>query len=67
MDPSCGGVITESNAIIQNRDRDGDSQYDVIDYCVWKIVAPKGYVVKISFEMLEIEYDEYCSDDFLEV
>ena len=67
VDPNCGGVITEPQAIIQNRDRDGDGMYDVIDYCVWTIVAPEDTVIKIQFEMLDTQFHPECRTDFLEV
>ena len=67
LDPNCGGVITESQAIIQNRDRDGDGMYDIIDYCVWNIVAPVDTLIKIDIEMLELEFEIECRSDFLEV
>ena len=67
LDPSCGDVITEPHGIIQNRDRDGDGMYDVMDYCIWNIMAPVDTLIKLDFEMLELESDLHCSKDFLEV
>ena len=67
LDSNCGGVITKPQTTIQNRDRDGDGMYDIIDYCVWNIVAPVDTLIKIDTEMLELEFEIECRSDFLEV
>ena len=35
--------------------------------CVWKLIAPKGYAIKLSFHDFDIEWDQNCEYDFLDI
>jgi len=66
----CGGCIMLTP---QNRNRQVLSsphypyEYPANLECVWKIIAPKGYAIKLSFHDFDVEWDQNCEYDFLDI
>ena len=35
--------------------------------CVWKLIAPKGYTIRLTFHDFDVEWDQNCEYDFLDI
>ena len=66
-DLQCGAIVTEPSGYIVATDRDGDGEYDADIQCVWVIAAPVGTGIELEFEYIDIESDDECAFDSLEV
>ena len=66
-DLQCGAIVTKTSGYIVSTDRDGDGEYDVDLQCVWVIAAPIGKGIELIFTDIDIESDDECSFDSLEV
>ena len=66
-DLQCGAIVTEPSGYIVATDRDGDGEYDADLQCVWVIAAPVGTGIELEFEYIDIESDDECAFDSLEV
>ena len=48
-------------------DSDNDGLYDNNLDCVWTIEASESQIVKLHVQNIDIQFDEICGSDFLEV
>ena len=63
----CGGLVVEPEGEIRTLDTDGDGHYENLLNCLWVIVAPEYYQIKLSFHEFDIEFSLVCSFDVLRV
>ena len=66
-DLQCGAIVTEASGYIVSTDRDGDGEYDVDLQCVWAIAAPIGTGIELNFTDIDIESDDECLFETIEV
>lgn len=58
-------TLTASNGSIQSPNY--PRQYPANIHCVWRIIAPNGRKVKLTFTFIDIEYSSSCNDDYVEL
>lgn len=63
IDIKCGGVIKTLGHEIQPPKQLGSLSYQHDSDCVWIIVAPKGFVVQLTFSAFHLEQSSDCSLD----
>nr|XP_056706127.1 procollagen C-endopeptidase enhancer 2 [Euleptes europaea] len=61
----CGGVVTGLSGLIGSEGYPG--VYPPNSKCSWKITVPEGKVVVLSFRSIDLESDNLCRYDFVDV
>lgn len=67
IDLKCGGVIKKVGIEIKPPKDSSYSTYEHDADCVWVIVAPKGFVVQLTFYSFQLEQSSDCSLDYVNV
>ncbi|XP_021007731.1 tolloid-like protein 2 [Mus caroli] len=62
---ACGGFITKLNGTITSPG--WPKEYPTNKNCVWQVVAPVQYRISLQFEAFELEGNDVCKYDFVEV
>ncbi|KAK7881786.1 hypothetical protein WMY93_030195 [Mugilogobius chulae] len=62
---TCGGNITGDSGVIGSQGYPG--VYPPNTKCVWRITVPEGKVVVLSFRSIDLESDNLCRYDFVDV
>ncbi|KPP57886.1 Procollagen C-endopeptidase enhancer 2-like [Scleropages formosus] len=62
---TCGGNITGDSGVIGSQGYPG--VYPPNTKCVWRITVPEGKVVILSFRSIDLENDNLCRYDFVDV
>ncbi|XP_063314268.1 tolloid-like protein 1 isoform X2 [Pelobates fuscus] len=62
---ACGGLLTKLNGTITTPA--WPKEYPPNKNCVWQVVAPSQYRISMKFEFFELEGNEVCKYDFVEV
>uniref|UniRef100_A0A6I8P5P4 Metalloendopeptidase n=1 Tax=Ornithorhynchus anatinus TaxID=9258 RepID=A0A6I8P5P4_ORNAN len=62
---ACGGFITKLNGTITSPG--WPKEYPTNKNCVWQVVAPTQYRISLQFEVFELEGNDVCKYDYLEV
>uniref|UniRef100_A0A668UAU3 Procollagen C-endopeptidase enhancer 2b n=1 Tax=Oreochromis aureus TaxID=47969 RepID=A0A668UAU3_OREAU len=62
---TCGGNITEESGVIGSQGYPG--VYPPNTKCVWRITVPEGKVVVLSFRFIDLENDNLCRYDYVDV
>ncbi|XP_013388746.1 cubilin-like [Lingula anatina] len=65
--PLCGGFLNGTQGRFGSFDIDGDGLYEDNLNCVWQIVGQDNKVLNLTFEPMDIEADNTCDYDYLEV
>ncbi|KAH9512215.1 Dorsal-ventral patterning tolloid-like protein 1 [Bulinus truncatus] len=61
----CGGNVVKDEDVIASPSY--PHNYIADSHCVWNITVPAGFVVVLTFEYLDLEFDDNCTYDFVEV
>ncbi|XP_062913270.1 bone morphogenetic protein 1-like [Mobula hypostoma] len=62
---ACGGFLTKLNGSITSPG--WPKEYPPNKNCVWQVVAPTQYRISLQFEFFEIEGNDVCKYDYVEV
>ncbi|XP_036871674.2 tolloid-like protein 2 [Manis javanica] len=62
---ACGGFITKLNGTITSPG--WPKEYPTNKHCIWQVVAPAQYRISLQFEVFELEGNDVCKYDFVEV
>uniref|UniRef100_A0A8C3PZC6 Metalloendopeptidase n=1 Tax=Chrysolophus pictus TaxID=9089 RepID=A0A8C3PZC6_CHRPC len=62
---ACGGFITKLNGTITSPG--WPKEYPTNKNCVWQVVAPAQYRISLQFEVFDLEGNDVCKYDFVEV
>nr|XP_017203939.1 tolloid-like protein 2 [Oryctolagus cuniculus] len=62
---ACGGFITKLNGTITSPG--WPKEYPTNKNCVWQVVAPAQFRISLQFEVFELEGNDVCKYDFVEV
>ncbi|XP_071341170.1 procollagen C-endopeptidase enhancer 2b isoform X1 [Trachinotus anak] len=62
---TCGGNITGESGVIGSQGYPG--VYPPNTKCVWRITVPEGKVVVLSFRFIDLESDNLCRYDYVDV
>uniref|UniRef100_A0AAR2JDA1 Metalloendopeptidase n=1 Tax=Pygocentrus nattereri TaxID=42514 RepID=A0AAR2JDA1_PYGNA len=62
---ACGGLLSKLNGTITTPG--WPKEYPPNKNCVWQVVAPTQYRISMQFEAFELEGNEVCKYDFVEV
>ncbi|XP_006629277.1 dorsal-ventral patterning tolloid-like protein 1 isoform X2 [Lepisosteus oculatus] len=62
---ACGGLLTKLNGTITTPG--WPREYPPNKNCVWQVVAPTQYRISMQFEYFELEGNEVCKYDYVEV
>uniref|UniRef100_A0A8C5J866 Metalloendopeptidase n=1 Tax=Junco hyemalis TaxID=40217 RepID=A0A8C5J866_JUNHY len=62
---ACGGLLTKLNGTITTPG--WPKEYPPNKNCVWQVVAPTQYRISMKFEFFELEGNEVCKYDYVEV
>lgn len=62
---ACGGYVTNLDGFISSPNY--PNSYPTNKQCVWQIVAPPQHRISIHFEKFELEGNEVCKYDYVEV
>ncbi|XP_037613370.1 procollagen C-endopeptidase enhancer 2b isoform X2 [Sebastes umbrosus] len=62
---TCGGNITGESGVIGSQGYPG--VYPPNTKCVWRITVPEGKVVVLSFRYIDLESDNLCRYDYVDV
>lgn len=65
LDVKCGGVIKTLGHEIKPPKQSNMISYEHDAECVWVIVAPKGFVVQLTFYSFHLEQSSDCSLDYV--
>ncbi|XP_004625741.1 tolloid-like protein 2 [Octodon degus] len=62
---ACGGFITKLNGTITSPG--WPKEYPMNKNCVWQVVAPAQFRISLQFEVFDLEGNDVCKYDFVEV
>ncbi|KAG7279561.1 LOW QUALITY PROTEIN: hypothetical protein CRUP_034663, partial [Coryphaenoides rupestris] len=62
---ACGGLLSKLNGTVSTPG--WPKEYPPNKNCVWQVVAPTQYRISIQFEIFELEGNEVCKYDYVEV
>uniref|UniRef100_A0A6Q2XBD7 Metalloendopeptidase n=1 Tax=Esox lucius TaxID=8010 RepID=A0A6Q2XBD7_ESOLU len=62
---ACGGLLSKLNGTVSTPG--WPREYPPNKNCVWQVVAPTHYRISIQFEAFELEGNEVCKYDYVEV
>ncbi|CAJ0938659.1 unnamed protein product [Ranitomeya imitator] len=62
---ACGGLLTKLNGTITTPA--WPKEYPSNKNCVWQVVAPSQYRISVKFDYFELEGNEVCKYDFVEI
>ncbi|XP_077790275.1 tolloid-like protein 1 isoform X3 [Podarcis muralis] len=62
---ACGGLLTKLNGTITTPG--WPKEYPPNKNCVWQVVAPTQYRISVKFEFFELEGNEVCKYDYVEI
>uniref|UniRef100_A0A8C2U8X7 Metalloendopeptidase n=1 Tax=Coturnix japonica TaxID=93934 RepID=A0A8C2U8X7_COTJA len=62
---ACGGFITKLNGTITSPG--WPKEYPTNKNCVWQVVAPAQYRISLQFEVFDLEGNDVCKYDYVEV
>uniref|UniRef100_A0AAZ3NNR1 Metalloendopeptidase n=1 Tax=Oncorhynchus tshawytscha TaxID=74940 RepID=A0AAZ3NNR1_ONCTS len=62
---ACGGLLSKLNGTISTPG--WPKEYPPNKNCVWQVVAPTQYRISMQFESFELEGNEVCKYDFVEM
>ncbi|CAF96612.1 unnamed protein product, partial [Tetraodon nigroviridis] len=62
---ACGGLLSKLNGTISTPG--WPKEYPPNKNCVWQVVAPAQYRISMQFEAFELEGNEVCKYDYVEV
>ncbi|XP_020788612.1 dorsal-ventral patterning tolloid-like protein 1 isoform X1 [Boleophthalmus pectinirostris] len=62
---ACGGLLSKLNGTISSPG--WPKEYPPNKNCVWQVVAPTQYRISMQFEAFELEGNEVCKYDYVEV
>ncbi|XP_067828866.1 tolloid-like protein 2 isoform X5 [Heptranchias perlo] len=62
---ACGGFITKLNGTVTSPG--WPKEYPTNKNCVWQVVAPSQYRISLQFEAFELEGNDVCKYDYVEV
>ncbi|XP_065407657.1 tolloid-like protein 2 isoform X3 [Chrysemys picta bellii] len=62
---ACGGFITKLNGTITSPG--WPKEYPTNKNCIWQVVAPAQYRISLQFEVFELEGNDVCKYDYVEV
>ncbi|XP_039236423.1 tolloid-like protein 1 [Pipra filicauda] len=62
---ACGGLLTKLNGTITTPG--WPTEYPPNKNCVWQVVAPTQYRISMKFEFFELEGNEVCKYDYVEI
>ncbi|XP_037686895.1 tolloid-like protein 1 isoform X2 [Choloepus didactylus] len=62
---ACGGLLTKLNGTITTPG--WPKEYPPNKNCVWQVVAPSQYRISMKFEYFELEGNEVCKYDYVEI
>ncbi|CAL8399566.1 procollagen C-endopeptidase enhancer 2b [Gadus morhua] len=62
---TCGGNLTEESGLVGSQGYPG--VYPPNTKCVWRITVPIGRVVVLSFRFIDLESDNLCRYDYVDV
>ncbi|CAG9771064.1 unnamed protein product [Ceutorhynchus assimilis] len=65
----CGGILqaTQEKRQIYSHSSYGNATYSPMTSCDWFIIGNEGYNIKLTFKAFDLENEEECSYDFVEV
>ncbi|XP_038611222.1 tolloid-like protein 1 [Tachyglossus aculeatus] len=64
-DAACGGLLSKLNGTITTPG--WPKEYPPNKNCVWQVVAPTQYRISMKFEFFDLEGNEVCKYDYVEV
>ncbi|PIO32797.1 hypothetical protein AB205_0035460, partial [Aquarana catesbeiana] len=62
---ACGGFITKLDGTITSPG--WPNEYPMNKNCVWQVVAPAQYRISLQFEVFDIEGNDVCKYDYVEI
>ncbi|XP_048472235.1 tolloid-like protein 2 [Rhincodon typus] len=62
---ACGGFLTKLNGTVTSPGWPKD--YPTNKNCVWQLVAPAQYRISLQFEVFELEGNDVCKYDYVEI
>ncbi|XP_068544100.1 tolloid-like protein 2 isoform X6 [Anas acuta] len=62
---ACGGFITKLNGTITSPG--WPKEYPTNKNCIWQVVAPAQYRISLQFEVFDLEGNDVCKYDYVEV
>uniref|UniRef100_A0A8C6MNH6 Tolloid like 1 n=1 Tax=Moschus moschiferus TaxID=68415 RepID=A0A8C6MNH6_MOSMO len=62
---ACGGLLTKLNGTITTPG--WPKEYPPNKHCIWQVVAPTQYRISMKFEFFELEGNEVCKYDYVEI
>ncbi|XP_044537617.1 tolloid-like protein 1 [Gracilinanus agilis] len=62
---ACGGLLTKLNGTITTPG--WPKEYPPNKNCIWQVVAPTQYRISMKFEFFELEGNEVCKYDYVEI
>uniref|UniRef100_A0A4W3GNC2 Metalloendopeptidase n=1 Tax=Callorhinchus milii TaxID=7868 RepID=A0A4W3GNC2_CALMI len=62
---ACGGLLTKLNGTITTPG--WPKEYPPNKNCVWQVVAPTQYRISMQFEFFELEGNDICKYDYVEI
>ncbi|KAH0948163.1 hypothetical protein HN011_006977 [Eciton burchellii] len=65
IDRRCGGLLKESNQVIQPPIENG--VYANNEICIWTIQAPPGYVIQLTWLSFDLEDHIHCVHDYVNI
>ncbi|XP_065334267.1 protein tolkin [Cloeon dipterum] len=65
----CGGILTASSQVqhLYSHTKYGDQDYDNAADCEWTVLAPSGHVVLLKFITFQLEAENECTYDWVQV